>query len=115
MHVRKRDGEDLLTLRLHDALVHETTELTSHYFIPRVLFASEPTHGCMVGVNSEYLFSTLIADCGVILVHDLSEFRSIVKTRRPDRAQTNLGVQKGKRLEAFRFDERVYPERSTVD
>ena len=69
----------------------------------------------MIGIDGEYSFSTLIANCGVILVHNLSQLGSIFKSPRPDLAQTNLGVQKGKRLEAFRLGERVYPERSTVD
>ena len=66
-------SKDSLTLRLHDALIYEATKLARHNFISRVRFAPKPTHACMVGVDGEYLLSTLIADCGVIFVYDLSE------------------------------------------
>lgn len=115
MHVQEWDSKDQLTLRLHNALIHENAELTSYYFIPGVHFAREPTHGCMIGVDREYSFSTLITNCGVLLVHDLLKPESIFKIRRLDQAQTNLGFQKGNRLEAFRLNECIGPKCSTVD
>lgn len=63
------DPGDLLTHRLYDA----STELASHYFIARVIFAPEPTHGCMVSAKSENPFATWIANCSICRCHDLSD------------------------------------------
>ena len=52
--------------------MHKTAELTSHYFILRVLFAPKATHVGMVGVDREDPFSTLIANCSIILIYNLS-------------------------------------------
>ena len=53
--------------------MHESTELTSHRLEPGIRFAPKTAHGCMIGIESEYLFSTLIANCGIILIYDLPE------------------------------------------
>ena len=70
-YVRCRDKENLVTLCLHDVLMHENTELTSHRLEPGIRLAPKTAHGCIISVESKYLFSTLIADCGVILIYDL--------------------------------------------
>lgn len=77
--------------------MHEKTELTNRYLIPRVFFAPKMTHGCMVGVKSEYLFSTLIANCGVIVIYNLSEPELIFMTK-PGLALTTFEFQKGRGL-----------------
>ena len=77
--------------------MHEMTELTNHYLMPRVFFALKTTHGRMVGVKSEYLFSTLIANCGVIVFYNLSEPELIFMTK-PGLALTTFEFKKGRGL-----------------
>ena len=62
--------------------MHENTELTRHRLEPGIRFAPKTAHGSMIGVESKYLFSTLIADCGVVRIYDLQKFQLIFKTRR---------------------------------
>ena len=93
---------------MHDTVIYGILEFTGHYLILRVFFAPETAHGCMICVNGEYLFSTLIADCSIVLIHDLSQVESASKTNFPSLALINLRIQKWKRHEAFRFGKRVY-------
>ena len=80
-YVRCRDWENIITLCLHDVLAHEKTELTSHRLKPWIRFAPKTAHGCMIGIESIDLFSTLIANCGVIPIYDLSKLWLTFKTR----------------------------------
>ena len=59
----------------------ESTELTSHRLEPGIRFAPETAHGSMVGVESKDLFSSLIANCGVVLTYDLPKLWLTFKIR----------------------------------
>ena len=61
--------------------MHENTELTSHRLKPGIRCAPKAAHGYMIGIESKYLFSTLISNCGIILIYDLANLFSIFKTR----------------------------------
>ena len=53
--------------------MYEDTELTSHRLEPGIRFAPKTAHGCMIGVETKYLFSALIADGGIVCIYDLSK------------------------------------------
>ena len=57
----------------------------------------------MIGIDSEYYFSTRIAKGSIEVIHNLSDLQLVSATRCLKQGQTDLGVQQGKSLLVFRL------------